>query len=497
MPLVHEVSTGDLRMKKISLTAALAPVILIPLVLIRTVGFTSRQVRVDPVGQIAIDRKQTAERLAKAIQFRTISYEDPARINGKEFLRFHQYLEQAFPNAHAALTKEVVGDYSLLYTWKGEAEELKPILLMGHMDVVPVEPGTENGWTYPPFAGRIADGYIWGRGAMDDKVNVLGILEAVELLLEKGFQPRRTVYLAFGHDEEVRGALGAANIAALLHSRGVKLEYILDEGGVITDGKLLGVPRPVALVGIAEKGYLSIELTAESQGGHSSIPPRETAVGTLSTAIHNLERNQFPGRINGATEKLLEYVGPEMPFTRRMVFANLWLFGWLVERQLARSPLTNALIRTTTAATMFKGSIKENVLPAEARAVVNFRILPGDSINGVIDHVRRTINDTRITVTPLNLSSEPSSVSDIESSSFKTLQKTIHQVSPDVVVAPWLLVAGTDSIHYAKLSDNIYRFVPIRVGREDARRLHGTDERISIQDYEQCVRFLIQLIRNS
>ncbi len=250
-------------------------------------------------------------------------------------------------------------------------------------------------------------------------------------------------------------------------------------------------------MGIAEKGYLSIELTAESQGGHSSIPPRETAVGTLSTAIHNLERNQFPGRINGATEKLLEYVGPEMPFTRRMVFANLWLFGWLVERQLARSPLTNALIRTTTAATMFKGSIKENVLPAEAKAVVNFRILPGDSINGVIDHVRRTINDTRITVTPLNLSSEPSSVSDIESSSFKTLQKTIHQVSPDVVVAPWLLVAGTDSIHYAKLSDNIYRFVPIRVGREDARRLHGTDERISIQDYEQCVRFLIQLIRNS
>ncbi len=228
------------------------------------------------------------------------------------------------------------------------------------------------------------------------------------------------------------------------------------------------------------------------------MPPKHTAIGILSTAVHNLERNQFPAEIRGATGKLFEYVGPEMPLTERMVYANLWLFGWLVERQLVASSWTNALVRTTTAATMFQGGVKENVLPTKVRAVVNFRILPGDSIQDVIDRVRKTIGDPQIEITPLKkVLSEPSTVSATESSNFKALHRTIRQVFPDVLVAPWLVVGATDSRHYAKLTDNIYRFVPIRMGPDDMRRFHGTDERISVEDYEQCVRFFLQFIRNS
>ena len=485
-------------MKRILLAIALGLVILISVVLIKTVRFTSRQLRVDPVSQVAMNEAQIAEHLAKAIQFRTISDQDPKQFDKKEFLGFRQYLEQVFPKVHSTLIKEVVGGYSLLYTWKGQKGGTKPILLMGHMDVVPVEAGTEDKWTHPPFAGRIAGGYVWGRGTIDNKVSVIGILEAIEALLTQGFHPSRTIYLAFGHDEEVGGLVGAANIARLLYSRGVELEYILDEGGAVTYGIVPRVSAPVALIGIAEKGYLSIELTVHSQGGHSSMPPQQTAIGILSTAIQNLERNQFPAEITGATGKLFEYLGPEMPLTERMVFANLWLFGWLVERQLVASSLTNALVRTTTAATMFESGVKENVLPTQARAVINFRILPGESVQSVIDHVRKTIGDPRITLTPLKkVRSEPSAVSATESSSFENLHRTIRQIFPDAIVAPWLVVGATDSRHYSRLSDKIYRFVPIQMRPGDTRRFHGTNERISVENYENCVRFFIQLISNS
>jgi len=485
-------------MGKVLLFIVSGLILLIAVVLIKALRFTSRQVRVDGASQMAGNGERIVERLAKSIRFQTVSYQEPAQFDSKEFLGLHAYLEEAFPRVHATLTKEVVGNYSLLYTWKGSVPELKPILLMAHIDVVPVEPGTEDEWAYPPFGGRIADGYIWGRGAMDDKLRVLGILEAVETLLGEGIQPRRTIYLAFGHDEEVGGARGATRLAALLQSRGIQLEYVLDEGLVITEGILPGVSAPVALVGIAEKGFVNIEFTVQSEGGHASMPPPRTAVGTLSAAIHKLEEHPVPGKMEGPVRQMFASVGPEMSFVKRMVFANLWLFGGLVERQLAASPATNALIRTTLAATMFEGGIKANVLPIEARAVVNARILPGDSIAGVIDHIRKTIADPRIKVIPLHDSfSEPTAVSNIESPNFEMLQRTIRQVFPEVVVAPSLVLAATDSRHYATLTDSIYRFVPMRLGPTDIRRIHGTDERISVENYAQIVGFYVQFIRNS
>jgi carboxypeptidase PM20D1 len=333
---------------------------------------------------------------------------------------------------------------------------------------------------------------------LDNKDAVLGTLEAVEWLLGEGFQPQRTVYLAFGHDEEIGGRMGAAQITEFLSDQGVQLDYVLDEGLAVTEGILASIQHPVALVGIAEKGYTSLELTVESEGGHSSMPPAHTAVGVLSTAIHKLERAPMPARLPGPTRQMFRFLAPEMPFVMRAAFANLWLAEPLVKRMLAAKPATNAMVRTTTAATMFEAGIKDNVLPDRARAVVNFRILMGDDFDGIIDHVRRAIGDERVAVRPLfEFGSEPSRVSDTDSISFRALHQTICQVFPGVLVAPGLVLGATDSRHYAGLTDNIYRFSPIRVGPGDLDRIHGTDERISVDDYGRAVRFYVQLIRNT
>jgi carboxypeptidase PM20D1 len=484
-------------MRKLFLTLIGIVCFVVVIVVVRTARFASRQIQVSAASDIKLDIESIQKRLSKAIQYKTVSFQEAAEPSVQEFQRFHAFLADSFPAVHKNLAQEVVGGYSLLYTWKGKDERLKPILLMGHMDVVPVDPKSEKNWTHPPFSGHVGDGFIWGRGTVDDKVSVLGILEAVEHLLAEGFQPQRTIYLAFGHDEEIGGNNGAAKVADLLHTRGLKLAYVLDEGTNIVDGIIPGIDRPVALIGVAEKGYVSLELAAESPGGHASVPPAHTAIGTLSSAIDRLEGSPFPSRLDGPTRQMFEFLGPEMNWRKRILFANLWLFDLLVRRELAQSPLTDATIRTTQAATIFQAGIRENILPTHGRAVVNFRILPGDSINGVVERVRKTIDDPAVKISPLPIRVEASPVSDIESESFKILHRTIREVMPETVVAPSLLVAATDSRHYANLTNDVFRFLPITIRPEDARRYHGIDERISIRDYERCVRFYAQLIQNA
>ena len=484
-------------MKRALLLLGLALLALVAVVLLRTVTVESKQIEVEPVVDLTVDANAAAQRLAGAVRFPTVSHEAGAQVESEAFLGLHRYLAESFPKVHATLSREVVAGYSLLYTWKGQDPSLPPILLMSHMDVVPVEPGTEGAWTRPPFSGDIADGYIWGRGTLDDKIGVLGILEGIELLLGRGFTPERTVYLAFGHDEEVGGTKGAAAMAALLAKRGVRPELIVDEGGLIADGMVPGLPKPVAMVSTAEKGFLSVELVAESEGGHSSMPPQHTAIGRLATAIQKLEENQMPSRIDGATKQSFEYLAPEMPFGTRMVLANLWLFGPVAEKQFAGEPASNARIRTTTAATVFQGGIKENVLPSRARAVVNFRILPGDTVEGVLAHVRATVGpEIKVAKTGL-IVNEASPQSDAEAPGFSVLQRTLGEVFPGIVVAPNILSGGTDTKHYQGLSSNVYRFVPMRLGEGDMSRFHGTNERVAVDNYADAVRFYAQLVRNT
>jgi len=488
--------------KKTLLIILAGLVIIISALVIKTIRFSSKQLKnVVKADEIVVDENRINENLSKAIQFQTISHPDTAKINGKEFLALHDYFEKTYLSLHATLTKQVIGKYSLLYKWEGKRTDIQPILLMAHFDVVPVESGTEEKWEHPPFSGHIADGYIWGRGTLDDKASVLGILEAVETLTADEFQPDRTIYLAFGHDEEVGGVNGAAIIAEYFQSSGIEFKYVLDEGGLVVDGMLPGVSAPTALVGIAEKGYLSIVLSTESPGGHSSAPPKQTAVGVLSTAIHKLENNPLPGGIKGATKIMFEYLGPEMSFLPKMLFANLWISGGLLESQFSKSSFTDAMLRTSTAATMFEGSDAENVLPQKAKAIINFRILPGDSIAGVVEHVCKTIDDSRIIITPESMGmsggNEPAPVSDVNSPNFTTLQHTIHQIFPDALVTPWLVIGTTDSKYYAKMSDNVYRFIPTQTTYQDMGGYHGSNERISIESYTQTVKFYVQLIRNS
>jgi carboxypeptidase PM20D1 len=483
---------------KVLLAVVSIILIIIAFMLIKTVLFTSKQMKAEAPVDIAVDSQIVSRHLSGAIMIPTISYENESNIQTAEFLRFHEYLEKTFPLLHKKLTRETVNNYSLLYTWPGKDLSLKPIMLLAHIDVVPVEEASKNQWTYQPFEGRMAEGYIWGRGTLDNKSNLLAIMEAVEGLLASGFQPARTVYIVAGHDEERGGSQGAVKIVSLLKERGVVPDYVIDEGLLITKGMIPGMSSPVALIGLAEKGFMTVELIAKGEGGHSSMPPRETAVGILAGSITRLENNPFPARIDGSAKYLFDYIGREMSFPNRIIFANLWLTEGLVKRQLQKANTTNAMIRTTTAPTMLEGSNRDNVLPYVARAAVNFRILPGDTPEGVLEYVRKTINDPRVEVRPVAQAVQrPSPVASIDSHGFLTIHKTIRQIFPGVIVAPSLAVAASDSRHFAGLTGNIYKFSPMIVNAKDVARLHGINERIAIDNYVQMIKFYRQLIVNS
>jgi carboxypeptidase PM20D1 len=464
------------------------------LLVVRTARYGSEQPVPAPAREVAVPA-EAAARLAGSLRIRTVCHEDPSAFDAEAFRALHAYLHSAFPRVHSQLRRETVQEHSLLYTWEGTDASLRPILFAAHLDVVPVEPGTEQKWQEDPFGGRIADALIWGRGAIDNKSGVVGTLEAVEMLLTEGFRPARTVHLAYGHDEEAGGAAGAQQIAALLKRRGVELEMVLDEGAVIGDGILPGISHPVALVGIAEKGFVSVELTARTAGGHSSLPPRSTAIGLLSAAVARLEESPMRARLEGPTRQLFDRIGPLFPLPRRAVFANLWLTRRLVIHSLEASPATNAMVRTTMAPTIFHAGTKDNVLPSHARAVLNFRILPGDAVADVIAHVRRVVADDRIEVKIAGaFSAEPSAVSSTVSEPFRRLERTIRSVLPDAIVTPYLVAVVTDARHYAALSGNVYRFLPLRLTAADIQRMHGTDERLAVDNYHGAIRFYRQLL---
>lgn len=477
-------------MKRIAVVLGIALGGLAAVVLGRAASLESRQVEVAPAEGPAVDAEAAARRLAAGLRFRTLSHFDPSRLDAAAFLAYQELLAETYPAAHAALRRERVASHSLLYTWPGRDPEAAPLLLLAHQDVVPA---AADAWTHPPFEGVIADGYVWGRGAMDDKGNLHAILEAVEHLARRGVAPRRTVLLAFGHDEEVGGE-GAQAVAALLDERGVEPFFVLDEGMAVVEEVLPGLQAPVALVGVAEKGYVSVELRVRGAGGHSSTPPPHTAVGILATAIHRLEREPMPARLEGASRQLFAYLASELPLPLRTAFANLWLFEPLVISRLEGNPATNAVVRTTTAPTMIEGSPKDNVLPSEAWAVVNFRILPGDTVEGVVEHVRRVVDDSRVEIAPIRTPREPSPVSDPGSAAFAALQRTIGSTFPEALVAPGLVLGGTDARHYHRVADDVFRFGPYVFGPGDLGRVHGIDERVSVAGHARAIRFYVQLL---
>src|SRR4030081_556149 len=322
-----------------------AIVILAGVLLFNVASHGSRQIQVSIVPRAPVDQQSAATRLSEAIRFQTISNflnpdQDADALRGLQ-----AHISKSFPAFHAAAKREIVGQYSLLYTWEGTDPKAAPIALLAHQDVVAVSPGTEKDWQQPPFDGVIADGFIWGRGSWDDKGNLYSILEAAEQMTKEGFRPKRTIYFAFGHDEEVGGTRGAKAIAALLASRGVRLDFVLDEGLLITEGLIKGLDRPAALIGVAEKGYATLVLTAHATPGHSSMPPRETAIGMMSAALARLEDNRLPMQVRGAVSEMFDTLAPEMKGFSRVVLSNLWLFKPLVLREFEKSAPSDSSVR--------------------------------------------------------------------------------------------------------------------------------------------------------
>lgn len=436
---------------------------------------------------------EAVERLAAALRFETVSQGLPARAS-ETLPQLHEHLERSFPLVHATLARERVSDHSLLFTWPGRNPQAPAVLLMAHQDVVPASIGTGR-WSHPPFSGTVTEGYIWGRGAVDDKGPLMAQLEAVESFLRQGLRPERTLYLAFGHDEEKGGeAQGARAIAALLRSRGVKLHYVLDEGLLVSDGVIAGTRRPVALIGVAEKGFATIRLRATTEPGHSSMPPQRSAIGKIGRAVAALESHPMPARLEGVAGHMFAALAPEMAVPRRWMLANLWLTAPLVKRALEQSPATNAMLRTTAAVTVIRGGVVPNVLPSTAEALVNFRLLPGDSADDVLAHVRRVVLEEDVEADMQETSQAPSGISPHDTASYRAIRSSITDAFGDVAVVPGLVVGGTDARHMTGLTDQVYRFSPVRARREDLTRIHGDDERLSLSNYVEMIRFYQRLL---
>jgi carboxypeptidase PM20D1 len=434
-----------------------------------------------------------AERLGEAIQFETISYQDRSQIDLEEFRRLHAFLRTSFPRVFTQLEVETVNDYSLLLRWPGSDPDLKPVLFTAHMDVVPIEPGTEDDWDHPPFAGVIADGRIYGRGTLDDKQGVLGNLEAVESLLAEGFVPARTLVFAFGHDEEISGLEGAGKLAERMQEKGWHFAWMVDEGGMLISDNPLLPDKDVAIINVAEKGYLTLTLVATGEGGHSSRPPKTSTIGRLSAALERIEKNPFPTQIVGPVAAMLERMGPHVEQPNRFFFENLWLTGGVVADRMSEDPMTNSFVRTTTALTMFNAGVKENVVPQRAEAKVNFRLLPGDTPETVVSYITDLVNDPQIEISYERWDKVPG-VSDYNGGGFTVISDAIAAVYPEAVIVPSLLVATTDTRHYIDLTDDQYRFQGIRVASSQAASVHGTNEYIAIESYENAIEIARQMI---
>jgi carboxypeptidase PM20D1 len=464
----------------------------------RTLSFTApalpAEVSIPDVAGYDIDVSAAAARLGEAIRFNTVSIADGLGDRA-QFEQLHAWMQQRYPAFHAAARREVIGELSLLYTWEGTDAAQPPILLLAHQDVVPVPDDTRQQWQVDPFGGLVRGDAVWGRGAIDDKGSLVSILEAAEYLARSGRRPTRTIMFAFGHDEELGGDNGAVLIARALAERGVRAWFVLDEGLAALDRHPL-TGAPAAMIGISERGSGTMRVRAVGQPGHSSMPPAETAVSLVSEAVERIHAMPIERKLEGGPALgMMRALAPELTFTNRMAVANEWLFGPLLRQRLATNPAANALLGTTIAPTMIQGGVRPNVLPAEATAMINFRIHPRDDAAGLLRRARQAVADLDgVTVDWAEEPREASTISSATSSSYALIAALSRGVMPDAPVAPALVLAGTDSRHYVDVAENVYRYQPILLTAEDLEMPHGLNERLSVDNLERMIRFYIGLM---
>ena len=429
-------------------------------------------------------------KLQALVRIPTVSHAVPERVDTDAFDAFVTELERQFPLLHEHLALTRLDPHALLFHWPGASAD-RPVVLMAHSDVVPVD--ADAPWRHPAFGAEIVDGHVWGRGTLDDKGSLAGICEAVERLLERGFLPAQDVWLSFGCNEEVSG--GAARSAvAELERRGVRPWFVLDEGGAVAHEAFPGVAPPVAVVGVTEKGVASLHLTVEGRGGHASTPARMGPTARLARAILRLERSPFPASAPDPTVELMERIAPYAPLPLRPLLSRAGRLRPLLTRALvAAGAESAAMTRTTVAVTTLTGSPALNVVASTARAGVNIRIMVGDTVDGVVEHVRRVIRDDTVLVDVVD-AHEPSPVSPTDDDAFRLLEDTIREVFPDAVPSPYVMMAATDSRFFTEICDRVYRFAPFRMTRAQRESLHSYDEHLGVDDFVAGIDWYRRLI---
>ena len=443
--------------------------------MIKAASYVPEKKESSPFEDERVDVERYTKNLSDAIKIKTISNIDVSKVDWSAFEELHKLFEERYPLLHKTLSVETVGKASLMYKWEGKNPELEPIALLGHQDVVPVSESTEGDWEHDPFGGEIADGYLWGRGAIDMKNHVIGVLESVETLIEDGFEPDR--------------------MAKLLESRGVRLDSVLDEGGAILPVKVKGIiNKNLAGIGIAEKGYCDFEVSIPAKGGHSSAPPNHTALGELADVIKDIEGHQFKSEITSIVDGILERVGRNTSFLARNILCNTKALKPLIKVIMKNIPAAASFVRTTTAVTMAQGSPAANVLPQKAAVTVNFRIMPGMKIADIEKHLHKVIRNKNAEIKLLG-GNEPSNISPTDSRAFKAIEDICYRMNNDNVVAPYLVMGGTDARNYQDICDNIYRYSPFLMDTKLLLTTHGTNERIETASFKDGIAFFKRYIK--
>jgi len=471
-------------------------VILLPLIPILLKTFKYRKKKIIENSEIPFELTESiTNKLKDAVRIRTVTHSRYEENDLDEFRKIYTFLESDYPLLSEKLEIQSLNEYSIIIKWPGQNSQKKPVLLISHFDVVPV---VDKNWTVPPFDGVEKDGYIWGRGTLDTKNTLTGILEAAEQLLSQNYTPERTIYLAFGGDEETQGTEGAGCINQYFKENKIEFEWLLDEGGVVAEDSLPIVSRPMALVGISEKGFTNIRISCDGKGGHSSMPPDHTAAGVIAMAVREIERNPFPAKITPGISSFLYSITPYVSFPVALVLANHKLFSPVIRKILLQSSSSAALLRTTQAVTIISSGTKENVLPSYGEAIINIRILPGETVSSVLERIKLQLKkyNVKVEVADPKDSNDPIDESSLDSEGFQLIERTISSIFPRAVTVPYMMTGATDSKHYRDVCKDIYRFSPMFLNMDEISLIHSADERISLKNYEKSIRFYMTLMKS-
>ena len=440
----------------------------------------------------SVNINNSAKHLSDAIKIKTVSNIDFEKVDWDKFDEFLVFLENTYPNVHSVCKREMVNKYSPVYLWEGKNKNIKPILLLGHYDVVPAEDSSENLWKEPPFSGLIKDGSILGRGSLDDKNQVIAIMEAAEYLIGNNFKPVKDIYFAFGFDEEVGGYKGANEISKLFQERNLEFDFVIDEGGCVIKDMMEGLTQSIAVIGITEKGSTNIKITVEGKSGHSSMPPRDTSAAVLARIISNTEKNQMPAKLTLPVQGLFEKIAPFMG-NKKFVLKNIKSLFPLINGTLAKSPTLNSMIRTTITFTKLSGGDALNVIPREVSAYANMRILPGDTVNDALDHIKKVNSGIDFKIKLLT-NEEASPISPVDADGYRAIESIIKDIYPEAIPVPYLMSGGTDSRKYYNVCNNIYRFAAVMMSKEDNESVHSVNEKITVENLKNMIRFFVEIM---